>query len=164
MAGGERGTQFLPQLKEVAAHVPVIIVSGTLDIHAQLRALQGPRSAHYVLEKPVSAADLLATVEKALTECGFGEAVRALESLERAEKIESNEPERRFVERLARQHQILNQLRRSKERPNVSALAREFSVDRKTIRRDLHDLVHRGQIDPSLYPEWNQPTSDDDAD
>jgi DNA-binding NtrC family response regulator len=31
LAGGERGTDFLPRLKEIAAHVPVIIVSGTLD-------------------------------------------------------------------------------------------------------------------------------------
>jgi hypothetical protein len=23
-------------------------------------------------------------------------------------------------------------------------------VDRKTIRRDLHDLIQRGQLDPSL--------------
>jgi DNA-binding NtrC family response regulator len=162
LADGERGADFLPRLKETAAHVPVIVVSGTLDIQGQLKALQGPRSAHYVLEKPVRAADLTAVVEKALTECGFGETVRALESLERAEKIESNEPERRFVERLARQHEMLNQLRRSKERPNVSALAREFNVDRKTIRRDLHDLVQRGQLDSSRYPEWNQPPQEED--
>jgi DNA-binding NtrC family response regulator len=147
LADGERGTDFLPRLKEVAAHVPVIVVSGTLDIHEQLQALQGPRSAHYVLEKPVRAADLAALVEKALAECGFGETVRALQSLERAEKIESNEPERRFVERLARQHEILNQLRRAKEPANISALARQFNVDRKTIRRDLCDLVQRGQLE-----------------
>ncbi len=162
LAGGERGTDFLPCLKEVAAHVPVIIVSGTLDVRGQLKALQGPRSAHYVLEKPVGAAELTSIVETALTECGFGETVRALESLERAEKIEGNEPERRFVERLARQHQILGQLRRAKERPNVSALARQFNVDRKTIRRDLRDLVQRGQIDASLFPEWNQPETEED--
>src|SRR3989442_976724 len=105
---------------------------------------------------PVRAIELTAIVEKALTECGFGETVRALESLERAEKIENNEPERRFIERLSRQHQILNQLRHTSERPNVSALSRQFNVDRKTIRRDLDDLVQRGQIDPSIYPEWNQ--------
>jgi DNA-binding NtrC family response regulator len=147
LASGERGTDFLPRLKEKAAHVPVIIVSGTLDIRGQLQALQGPCSAHYVLEKPVRAADLTALVEKALTECGFGETVRSLQSLERAEKIESNEPERRFVERLARQHEILNQLRCSPAPANVSALARQFNVDRKTIRRDLCDLVQRGQLE-----------------
>src|SRR5215813_13489547 len=157
LAGGERGTDFLPRLKEKAAHVPVIIVSGTLDIQGQLQALQGARSAHYVLEKPIRAADLTATVEKALTECGFGEAVRALQSLERAEKIESNEPERRFVERLARQHQILNQLRRSPASANVSALARQFNVDRKTIRRDLCDLVQRGQLESRVCSESDEP-------
>jgi DNA-binding NtrC family response regulator len=147
LASGEHGTEFLPLLKEKATHVPVIIVSGTLDIRGQLQALQGPCSAHYVLEKPVRAADLTALVEKALTDCGFAETVRALQSLERAEKIESNEPERRFVERLARQHEILTQLRRSPGLANVSALARQFNVDRKTIRRDLCDLVQRGQLE-----------------
>jgi DNA-binding NtrC family response regulator len=156
LAGGERGAEYLPRLKEIAAHVPVIIVSGTLDIQGKLQTLQGPLHAHYVLEKPVSATELKATVEKALNECGLAETVRELQSLERAEKIESNEPERRFTERLARQHQILVQLRRAMERPNVSGLARQFNVDRKTIRRDLHDLVQRGQIDPSVFPEWAQ--------
>ena len=99
------------------------------------------------------AAELIAIVEKALTECGFGETVRALQSLERAEKIENNEPERRFTERLARQHQILNQLRRSAQRANVSALARQFNVDRKTIRRDLCDLVQRGQLNAETCSE-----------
>jgi CheY-like chemotaxis protein len=156
LAGGERGADFLPRLKEVAAHVPVIIVSGTLDIQGQLQSLQGPLSAHYVLEKPVRAATLTALVEKALAECGLGETVCALRSLERAEKIESNEPERRFTERLARQHQILNQLRHSALRPNVSALARRFNVDRKTIRRDLCDLVQRGQLDARVCSEADE--------
>jgi DNA-binding NtrC family response regulator len=153
LAGGERGADFLPKLKELAAHVPIVIVSGTLDIQGQLKALQGPHAAHYVLEKPVRAAELTAIIEKALAECGFGETVRALQSLERAEKIESNEPERRFTERLARQHQILNQLRRSAQRANVSALARQFNVDRKTIRRDLCDLVQRGQLNAEVCSE-----------
>jgi len=34
LAGGERGADFLPKLKELAAHVPIVIVSGTLDIRA----------------------------------------------------------------------------------------------------------------------------------
>src|SRR5215472_4815923 len=67
LAGGERGADFLPRLKEAAAHVPVIVVSGTLDIQGQLAALQGPAGAHYVLEKPVRAAELSAIVEKALS-------------------------------------------------------------------------------------------------
>src|SRR5262245_1809047 len=42
LAQGELGTAFLPRLKAVAAHVPIIIISGTLDIAGQLRILQGP--------------------------------------------------------------------------------------------------------------------------
>jgi CheY-like chemotaxis protein len=101
--GGEKGVSFLPQLKEIAAHVPIIVISGTLGLRDQLKALQGPRGAHFVLEKPVDLDELEMTVETALTECGLGETVRMLQSLERAEKIDSDEPDRRFTERLARQ-------------------------------------------------------------
>src|SRR5215471_19872577 len=55
LAGGELGAEFLPRLRTVAAHVPIIIVSGTLDIRGELQALQGAFGAHYVLEKPVRA-------------------------------------------------------------------------------------------------------------
>ena len=156
LADGERGTDFVPRFKQLAAHVPIVIISGTMAVEEQLAALQGPLSAHYVLKKPVSLGDLEGTVQRALEQCGMGEAVQMLRSLERAEKIESNEPERRFTERLERQHEIVNRLRKSNDRPNVSALAREFNVARKTIQRDLADLVQRGQIDPAVYPEWNQ--------
>ncbi|SPE54682.1 hypothetical protein SBV1_1920003 [Verrucomicrobia bacterium] len=44
-------------------------------------------------------------------------------------------------------------MRAADHKPNISVLAGEFHVDRKTIRRDLHDLVQRGQLDPSIYPE-----------
>lgn len=154
LTNGEVGTEFLPRLKEVAAHVPVIVISGTLDIKGKLKALQGPRAAHYVIEKPVDLDELEATVKIALEECGLKETVRSLQSLERAEMVESNEPERRFTERLARQSELINRLRRSDERPNISRLAEEFKVSRKTIIRDLHDLIHRGQIEASVYPEW----------
>lgn len=154
LAGGEKGVDFLPHLKELAAHVPVIVISGTLDMRGQLKALQGPRAAHYVIEKPVDLDELERTVEIALTECGLAETIRSLESLERAERIDSNEPERRFVERLARQHELLKRLRGTSEKPNISAFAREFNVSRKTIHRDLHDLIQRGQLDASVYPEW----------
>jgi len=156
LADGERGTEFLPRLKAVAAHVPVIVISGTLDIQGQLQALQGPRSAHYVLEKPVDLEELENTIETALNECGLAETVSELESLERSEKIESNEPERRFVERLARHTELLKRLRGSTEKPNITFLARDFNVSRRTIHRDLHDLVQRGQLDPAVYPEWNR--------
>jgi DNA-binding NtrC family response regulator len=153
---GEKGIDFLPKIKSVAAHVPVIMISGTLKIREQLTALQGPRSAHYVLEKPVDLDELDKTVEIALTECGLGETIASLQSLERAEKIESSEPDRRFTERLARQHELIKQLRGATERPNISGLSREFNVSRKTIIRDLQDLIRRGQLPAEVYPEWEQ--------
>lgn len=154
LADGEKGADFLPLLKAAAAHVPVIVISGTLDIKGQLKALQGPRSAHFVLEKPVDLEELERTVEIALTECGVAETIRSLESMERAEKMEENDPERRFVERLARQHSLLKRLRESGEKPNISSLARDFNVSRKTIHRDLRDLIQRGQVDASVCADW----------
>ncbi|HXG49774.1 MAG TPA: response regulator [Methylomirabilota bacterium] len=156
LGAGERGTEFLPQLKAAAAHVPVIVISGSLNLRQQLQALQGPRAADYVLEKPVDLEELERTVETALTECGLGEAVRVLQSLEKAEKLDASEPDRRFTERLARQHELLKRLRGTTERPNVSALAREYQVSRKTIIRDLRDLIQRGQLPEELFPEWEQ--------
>lgn len=160
--GGERGVEFLPRLKAVAAHVPVILISGTLQIREQLAALQGPRAAHYLLEKPVDLDELDRTVETALNECGLGETVAALQSLERAEKIESSEPDRRFTERLARQHELVVQLRAADGRPNISALARQFNVSRKTVIRDLQDLIQRGQLPEAAYPEWRQEPAEED--
>lgn len=154
LAGGEFGTDFLPWLKDAAAHVPVIMISGTLDIKGRLDALQGSRSAHYVIEKPVDVAELRGIVQRALDECGLDEAVRTLRSLERAEKIEHNDPERRFTERLSRQNDLVKRLRGASEKPNITHLADEFKVSRKTILRDLHDLIQRGQIDESVYPDW----------
>lgn len=154
LAGGEFGTDFLPRLKDAAAHVPVIMISGTLDIKGRLDALQGSRSAHYVIEKPVDVAELRSIVQRALDECGLDEAVRTLRSLERAEKIEHNDPERRFTERLSRQNDLVKRLRGASEKPNITHLADEFKVSRKTILRDLHDLIQRGQIDESVYPDW----------
>lgn len=155
LARGELGTEFLPRLKAKASHVPVIVVSGTLDIQSQLRILQGPRSAHYVLEKPVDLNELEKTVEIALTECGLSEAIEALESLERAEGGDASIPEHQFTARLARQHRLLLELRKTREKPNITHLAAEHRVARKTIIRDLHDLIRRGQLDPSVYPEWS---------
>lgn len=150
LAKGELGADFIPKLKAVAAHVPIVVISGTLDIGGQLQALQGPFSADYVIEKPVDIGQLEQTVETAVNECGMGEAVRALRSLERAELIEDSDRERLFTERLARQHELLKRLRGVTARPNISELAGQFHVDRKTIRRDLHDLIQRGQLDPAL--------------
>ena len=152
LEAGDRGMDLLPKLKQAAAHVPVIMISGTLKVSDQLKVLQGPHSAHFVLEKPVDLDELDKTVEIALTECGFAETVAALQSLERAEKIDLSEPDRRFTARLARQHALIKQLRGSQERPNISGLARQFDVSRKTIIRDLQDLVQRGQLMEEIYP------------
>jgi len=160
--GGERGIDFLPRLKTTAAHVPVILISGTLKIREQLAALQGPRAAHFTLEKPVDLDELDRTVEIALTECGIGETVAALQALERAEKIDASEPDRRFTERLARQFEMIKRLRGATERPNISALSREFSVSRKTIIRDVQDLIRRGQLAEEIYPEWQQEVAADE--
>ena len=161
LEAGERGVDFLARLKHAAAHVPVILISGTLGIQEKLAALQGPRSAHFTMDKPVDLDELDRTVEIALTECGFGETVAALQSLERAEKIAVSEPDRRFTERLARQHEIIKRLRGTAERPNISGLARDFNVSRKTIIRDLQDVIRRGQLAEQIYPEWRQEPAED---
>jgi DNA-binding NtrC family response regulator len=147
LAAGELGAEFLPSLRAAAAHVPVVVISGTLDIRGQLQALQGPHSADYVIEKPVDIDELERTVRTAMDECGLAEAVRTLRSLEQAELIEDSERERLFTERLSRQVELMKRLRGAPSPPNLSVLAGEFHVDRRTIRRDLHDLVRRGQLD-----------------
>jgi DNA-binding NtrC family response regulator len=157
LQNGEVGLEFLPRLKDAAAHVPVIVISGTLDVRAQLAALSGPRSAHYVIEKPVDIGELEQTVERALNECGFAETVAALRSLEDAEKIETGDRERLFTERLARQLALLRRFRAATNKPNISQLADEFRVDRKTIRRDLHDLVTRGQLPAEILETTVEP-------
>ena len=152
LAHGELGLKALPSIKAAAAHVPVIVVSGTLGVADQLKALSGPDSAHYVLEKPLGLKQLRETVKRALDDCGFGEMVRSLRSLEHAELINTGERERVFTERLARQHDMLKRLRGSTEKPNLTQFAADYNVDRRTIRRDLHDLVQRGQL-PALVIE-----------
>jgi len=92
----------------------------------KLKALQGPHHAHYVIEKPVSIRELRATIDIAVTECGLAETIHALQSLERAERIQALGMERRFTKRLARQHDLLQRLRKTTERPNISELAREY--------------------------------------
>jgi DNA-binding NtrC family response regulator len=150
LQNGEIGLDFLPRLKEAAAHVAVIVIAGTLDVRAQLAAVSGPKSVHYAIEKPVDIGELERTIERALNECGFAETVAALRSLENAEKIEAGDRARLFTERLARQLELLRRFRAADHRPNISELAVEFKADRKTIRRDLHDLTTRGQLPASI--------------
>ena len=162
LSEGELGLDFLPEFKELMPHVPIIIVSGALEVRQQLAALQGPRRAHYCLPKPVDVHDLRRTVETALRECGEIEVVRQFEALERSHRTDALELFSRSTDRLTRQNRLLELLEKSKERPNISALARDFKVARRTIIRDLQELIRRGQLKPEIYPEWENPAAEED--
>ncbi len=162
LEAGERGLDFLPQFKELLPHVPVIIVSGALEVRQQMAALQGPRRAHYCLPKPVDIHELQRTVETALKECAAPEIIRQFEALERSRRIDALELLSRSTDRLARQNEILSRLSPAGPRPNISALAREFKVARRTIIRDLQELIRRGQLPAAVYPEWENPHEADD--
>jgi len=157
LADGELGLDFLPELKEILPYVPIIIVSGALEVQQQIRALQGPRRAHYVLPKPLDIHELKKTVATALKECGEKEVVRQFEALERSKRVDAQELFSRSTDRLARQNRIREIIGDSKGRPNISALAREFKVARRTIIRDLQELIRRGQLSAKIYPEWENP-------
>jgi DNA-binding NtrC family response regulator len=154
---GELGLDYLPELKELIPFVPIIIVSGALEVHQQMDALQGPRRAHYCLPKPVDIRVLKRTVETALKECGEREVVRQFEALERSHRVDALDLFSRSSDRLSRQTRIREMIGKSKQRPNISALAREFRVARRTIIRDLQELIRRGQLKPEVYPEWENP-------
>ena len=162
LEAGERGLDFLPEFKELLPHVPVIIVSGALEVRQQMAALQGPRRAHYCLPKPVDIRELKRTVETALKECSGTEIIRQFEALERSRRIDAPELLSRSTDRLARQNEILARLGKLSERPNISALAREFKVARRTIIRDLQELIRRGQLPAAVYPEWENPREESD--
>jgi DNA-binding NtrC family response regulator len=159
---GELGLEFLPELKELLPHVPIIIVSGALEVHQQIRALQGPRRAHYVVNKPVDLKQLAATVETALRECGETEVLRGFEALERSKRIDAEFLFSRSTDRLSRQTEIRRIVANSTTRPNVSALARQFRVARRTIIRDLQELIRRGEVPPETFPKWEQSNPDDE--
>jgi len=159
---GERGLDFLPEFKELLPHVPVIIVSGALEVRQQMAALQGPRRAHYCLPKPVDIRELRRTVDTALKECADTEIIRQFEALERSRRIDASELLSRSTDRLVRQNEICARLVPAGERPNISALAREFKVARRTIIRDLQELIRRGQLPPAVYPEWENPAGEGD--
>lgn len=156
LEAGERGLDFLPEFKELLPFVPIIVVSGALEVRQQLQALQGPRRAHYCLPKPVDVHELRQTVATALAECGKTEVVRQFEALERSRRIDAGELLSRSTDRLSRQNRMLELVGTSKERPNISALARQFGVARRTIIRDLQELIRRGQLKPEVYPEWEE--------
>jgi len=163
LAHGERGLEFLPELKDLLPYVPIIVVSGALEVHQQMQALQGPRRAHYCLTKPVDLDDLRRTVATALRECGEAEIVRQFEALERSKRVDIEELLSRSTDRLSRQTEIRKRLQGTTERPNISALARQFRVARRTIIRDLQELIRRAEIAPEVYPK-SELAEDADAD
>jgi DNA-binding NtrC family response regulator len=152
LSDGELGLDLLPELKELIPFVPIVVVSGALEVHQQLEALQGPRRAHYVLTKPVDMHALRETVATALKECGEKELVKQFEALERSHRTDALDLFSRSTDRLARQNKILEIVRKSSARPNISLLARQFNVARRTIIRDLQELIRRGQLNPEVYP------------
>jgi DNA-binding NtrC family response regulator len=151
---GDLGLDYLPELKEAMPHVPVVVISGAMDVQEQIEALQGPRRAHYCLSKPVDLDELKQTIETALRECGETEIVRTFESLERSRRSDIQDLLSRSTDRLSRQNEILRLVKDTTARPNISALARRFHVARRTIIRDLHELIRRGQLPPEAYPRW----------
>ena len=158
---GELGLDFLPEFKELLPFVPIIVISGALEVRQQLNALQGPRRAHYCLPKPVDVHELRQTVEMALRECGESETVRQFEALERARRVDAQELLSRSTDRLSRQIRLRELIGTSSARPNISALARQFGVARRTIMRDFQEMIRRGQLRPEVYPEWENPAADE---
>ena len=153
---GDLGLDYLPELKELLPHVPILVVSGALEVQEQMRALQGPRRAHYVVNKPVDLKALQQTLTTALRECGETEVLRGFEALERSKRIDAEFLFSRSTDRLSRQTEIRRLVANTKTRPNVSALARQFRVARRTIIRDLQELIRRGEVAPEVFPKWEQ--------
>jgi DNA-binding NtrC family response regulator len=161
LSKGELGLDFLPEFKELLPFVPIIVVSGALEVRQQMDALQGPRRAHFCLPKPVDIHVLKRTVETALKECGEAEIVRQFEALERSRRVDAEDLFSRSTDRLSRQNKIREQIGKSRARPNISELARQFAVARRTIIRDLQEMIRRGQLKPDVYPEWEKPVEDE---
>ncbi len=153
---GEEGLVFLDFFKNLLPHIPVVVVSGVLEVQERLNVLQGPRRAHYCLSKPVDIEELLKVVSTALEECSEKEVLKQFESLERSRRIDVEALLTRSIDRLSRQVQIGRRLDQSSGRPNISALAREYRVSRRTIIRDLHEMIRRGQLPAEVYPRWEQ--------
>jgi DNA-binding NtrC family response regulator len=161
LARGELGLDYLPEMKDLLPYVPIVIVSGALEVAQQMEALQGPRRAHYCLTKPVDLEELRRTIQTALRECGEAEIIRQFEALERSRRVDVEELLSRSTDRLARQTEIRRQLQGTTDRPNISALARQFRVARRTIIRDLHELIRRGELPADLYQPWEGGEEDD---
>ena len=83
--------------------------------------------------------------------------VRQFEALERSKRVDAEALFSRSTDRLARQTEIRRRVAAATDRPNVSALAREFRVARRTIIRDLRELIRRGELKPEVFPKWDAP-------
>jgi two-component system, response regulator, stage 0 sporulation protein F len=162
LANAELGLDYLPEFKELLPHVPIIIISGALEVQQQIYALQGPRRAHYCINKPVDVNELRKTVQTALKECGESEVVRQFEALERSRRIDADTLFSRSTDRLMRQNELLPLVKDAKERPNISALARRFHVARRTILRDIEELIRRDQLPPESLPKWGPEIDDNE--
>ena len=147
---GERGVEFLSKFKELLPFVPIIIVSGALDQSEQIAALQGPRRAHYCLTKPVDLDKLLKIVGIALEECGETEIIRQFHLLEQSKRSDIGDLLSRSTDRLSRQTRLKQALLESTLRPTISNLAQRFRVARRTIRRDLTELIRREELPPEF--------------
>jgi len=75
--------------------------------------------------------------------------------------VDAQELFSRSTDRLSRQNKIREMVGKSRQRPNISALARQFNVARRTIIRDLQELIRRGQLKPEAYPEWENRSMDE---
>jgi len=153
LAEGDLGLNHLSTIKEALPHVPIIVISGALEVHQQMDALQGPRRAHYCLTKPLDLQQLIQTVQEALTECGENEIVQQFSALEKSKRVDALDIMSRSTERLSRQNDIIKRLDGVTNKPNISHLAREFKVARRTILRDLNELVRRGQLPSKILSE-----------
>lgn len=163
LARREKGLDYLPEFKDLLPYVPIIVVSGALEVHQQLGALTGPRRAHYCLTKPLDLNELRRTVATAIEQCGEAEIVRQFEALERSKRVDVEELLSRSTDRLRRQTEIRKLLAGSTERPNISALARQFRVARRTIIRDLQELIRRGELPEAIYPRVEPGDEDDET-
>ena len=157
---GERGVEFLARFKELLPFVPIIIVSGVLGPAKQLEALQGPRRAHYFLNKPVDLDKLLKIVRIALQECGETEIIRQFHLLEQTKRSDIEALLSRSTDRLSRQTRLRQLLLESASRPAIAELARRFKVARRTIRRDLSEMIRREELPPEFLSPGEFPDAD----
>jgi two-component system nitrogen regulation response regulator NtrX len=65
MSGGEKGFEVLERVKEDSPHIPVVVISGHGNIETAVKAVK--KGAYDFIEKPLSADQILLSVERALS-------------------------------------------------------------------------------------------------